>query len=124
MPDLLTAQQRQSTIDAAFAAQQPDGGWNTTALGSYKRMDNTVSDMRTDGYATALATLALQSAGVPAADARLTRGLDWLRRNQDKVTGKWSSISPNKERDQQSDAGKFMSDAATAYAVLSLTYRK
>ncbi|MBY0494516.1 MAG: hypothetical protein K2Y23_09885 [Cyanobacteria bacterium] len=124
VPDLLTPQQRQSTIDAAFAAQQPDGGWNTTALGSYKRMDNTTSDMRTDGYATALATLALQSVGVPAADARLTKGLDWLRRNQDRSTGKWSAISPNKERDQQSDTGKFMSDAATAYAVLSLTYKK
>jgi squalene-hopene/tetraprenyl-beta-curcumene cyclase len=124
VPDLLTAQQRQSTVDAAFTAQQADGGWNTTALGSYKRIDNTVSDLRTDGYATALATLALQSAGVPAADARLAKGLDWLRRNQDRTTGSWTAISPNKERDQQSDAGKFMSDAATAYAVLSLTYPK
>ena len=124
VPDLLTAEQRQATIDAAFAAQQSDGGWNTTAIGGYKRMDNSTSDLRTDGYATALATLALQSAGVPAADARLVKGLDWLRRNQDRSTGKWTAISPNKERDQQSDAGKFMSDAATAYAVLSLTYRK
>ena len=61
VPDLLTADQRKTTIDAAFALQQPDGGWSTTAIGSYKRTDNTQSDTRTDGYATALATLALQS---------------------------------------------------------------
>jgi squalene-hopene/tetraprenyl-beta-curcumene cyclase len=123
VPDLLTADQRKATIDSAFALQQPDGGWSTTAIGSYKRTDNTQSDTRTDGYATALATLALQSAGVPASDPRLSKGLDWLRRNQDRSTGRWVAVSPNKERDPQSEPAKFMSDAATAYAVLSLTYK-
>ena len=123
VPDLLTAEQRRATIDAAFALQQPDGGWSTVALGSYKRMDNTESDTRSDGYATALATLALQSAGVSASDDRVSKGLDWLRRSQDRRTGRWIAVSPNKQRDPESDPGKFMSDAATAYAVLSLTYR-
>ena len=123
MPDLLTAEQRQATIDAAFASQQADGGWSTVSLGSYKRMDDTESDTRADGYATALATLALQSAGVQASDTRISKGLDWLRRNQDRTTGRWVAVSPNKQRDPQSDPSKFMSDAATAYAVLSLTYR-
>ena len=123
VPDLLTTEQRQASIDAAFASQQPDGGWSTVSLGSYKRMDNTESDTRADGYATALATLALQSAGVQASDARISKGLDWLRRNQDRTTGGWVAVSPNKQRDPQSDPSKFMSDAATAYAVLSLTYR-
>ena len=123
VPDLLTAEQRQATIDRAFALQQPDGAWSTVAIGSYKRMDNTESDTRTDGYATALATLALQSAGVPGTDPRVSKGLDWLRRNQDRTTGRWTAVSPNKQRDPQSDPGKFLSDAATAYAVLSLTYK-
>ncbi len=124
IPGLLTDQQRQSTIDATFALQQPDGGWSTTSLGSYKRVDNTPNDTRTDGYATALATLALQEAGVAASDPRVAKGLEWLRRNQDRATGRWTAASLNKQRDPESDIGKFMSDAATAYAVLSLTYAR
>jgi squalene-hopene/tetraprenyl-beta-curcumene cyclase len=124
VPDLLTAEQRQSTIDAVFALQQADGGWSTTSLGTFKRVDDTPSDTRTDGYATALATLALQEAGVGSSDPRVARGLDWLRRNQDRATGRWIAASVNKQRDPASEPAKFMSDAATAYAVMSLTYQQ
>jgi squalene-hopene/tetraprenyl-beta-curcumene cyclase len=124
LPGLLTDQQRQSTIDATFALQQSDGGWTTTSLGSYKRVDDTPNDTRTDGYATALATLALQEAGVASTDPHVAGGLEWLRRNQDRATGRWVAASLNKQRDPESDTGKFMSDAATAYAVMALTYRK
>jgi squalene-hopene/tetraprenyl-beta-curcumene cyclase len=122
VPDLLTKAQRQSTIDAVFALQQADGGWNTASLGKFERVDKTPNDTKTDGYATALATLALQEAGVSHHDPHVAKGLDWLRRNQDRATGRWIATSLNKDRDPASDAGKFMSDAATAYAVLALTY--
>jgi squalene-hopene/tetraprenyl-beta-curcumene cyclase len=122
IPGLLTDAQRKATVEAAFTAQQLDGGWSTVTIGAYKRMDQTESDTRTDGYATALATLAVQAAGVPAGDPRLAKGLAWLKNNQDRATGRWIAVSPNKERDPQSDPGRFMSDAATAYAVMSLTY--
>src|SRR5262249_27254821 len=102
------------------ALQQADGGWSTVAIGRYNRLDGSTSDTRTDGYATALATLALQESGVAASDARLAKGLDWLRRNQD-ATGQWRASSVNKQRDPESDPGRFMGDAATAMAVLSLT---
>lgn len=124
VPGLLSDEQRAATVDAAFKLQQPDGGWSTVALGAYTRMDQSESDPRTDGFATALATLALQSAGVAGSDARLLKGLEWLERHQDRATGRWTAVSPNKRRDPESDAGKFMNDAATAYAVMSLTYRK
>jgi squalene-hopene/tetraprenyl-beta-curcumene cyclase len=119
---LLTEPQRQSTITLARARQHEDGGWSTAELGSYTRSDGTESDTQSDGYATGLALLAMRAGGVPAADPQLAKGLDWLRRNQDRQTGRWLAISPNKHRDPSSDAGKFMSDAATAYAVLALTY--
>jgi squalene-hopene/tetraprenyl-beta-curcumene cyclase len=124
IPDLLTGEQRQATIDSVFAHQASDGGWSTASLGAYKRVDQTAADTSSDGYATALVTLALQAAGLHASDVRVNKGLDWLRRNQDPATGRWIAVSPNKQRDPASDTGKFMSDAATAYAVLSLTYRK
>ena len=122
IPDLLKKEQRQPTIDAVFALQQSDGGWSTSSLGKFDRVDKTVNETKADGYATGLAMLALQEAGLTHHDARIAKGLDWLRRNQDRVTGKWSATSLNKQRDPESDQGKFMSDAATAYAVMALTY--
>jgi squalene-hopene/tetraprenyl-beta-curcumene cyclase len=122
MRDLLTAEQRAATVAAVFAAQHADGGWSTSSLGAYQRVDKTPNDTTSDGYATALACLALQVAGVD--DPRIARGLDWLRRNQDRATGRWTATSLNKQRDPESDQGQFMNDAATAYAVLALTYDK
>jgi squalene-hopene/tetraprenyl-beta-curcumene cyclase len=118
---LLTPEQRESIIAAAGSRQQPDGGWSTSSLGVFKRVDGTALDTRSDGYATGLVTLAMQRAGIPGTNPQLTRGLAWLRQHQDHTTGQWSASSLNKERDPASDVGQFMSDAATAYAVLSLT---
>ena len=124
VPNLLTSEQRKTTIDAASALQQLDGGWSTSSLGTFKRVDDTANDTKSDGYATALATLALQEAGVAGTDSRVAKGLEWLRRNQDRATGGWIATSLNKNRDPESEPAKFMSDAATAYAVLALTYGK
>ena len=118
--DLLTTAQQKATIDAAFALQQPDGGWSTSSLGTYERVDKTPNDTTSDGYATALVCLALQATRV--SDPRVAQGLDWLRAHQDRATGRWTATSLNKQRDPDSEPGKFMSDAATAYAVLALTY--
>jgi len=120
-PGLITAEQRQAIVDAAIGRQQGDGGWSMATLGSWKRTDSTAPDTGSDGYATALVTLALQQAGVATTDAHVSRGLSWLAAHQDGATGMWWTSSLNKQRDPASDAGKFMSDAATAYAALALT---
>jgi len=122
LPGLMTQEQKSAAIDRAFAMQRPDGGWSTAAIGGYTRQDGSTIDTESDGYATALATLALQNGGVPSTDARVRKGLDWLRHHQ-QPTGQWVATSPNKQRDPASEPAKFMSDAATALAVLSLCAR-
>lgn len=124
LPDVLTPAQRQSIIDATFAKQQADGGWTMAALGEWKRVDATALDTASDGYATGLIALALQRAGISKTDPHVRDGLQWLSTHQQPATGMWLAASLNKQRDPASDAGKFMSDAATAYAVLALTYQK
>jgi squalene-hopene/tetraprenyl-beta-curcumene cyclase len=120
LPGLLTADQQHAIIAAANEKQQPDGGWTMATLGSWKRVDNTALDTASDGYATGLITLVQQSAGVPATDAHVSKGVAWLSSHQDAATGMWQATSLNKQRDPASDAAKFMSDAATAYAALAL----
>jgi squalene-hopene/tetraprenyl-beta-curcumene cyclase len=121
LPETLTHDQQQATIDAVIRLQQADGGWSVTTLGAWKRQDGSTAETASDGYATGLIAYALQVAGVPRTQPELTRGLAWLATHQDASTGAWSASSLNKRRDPTSDAGRFMSDAATAYAVLALT---
>jgi squalene-hopene/tetraprenyl-beta-curcumene cyclase len=123
IPNLLTSEQRQAIIDAAVGKQQDDGGWATSALGSWTRVDATALDTASDGHATGLITLVLQQALGSRQDAVVSKGLTWLAKHQDATTGMWVASSLNKQRDPASDAGKFMTDAATAYAVLALTQK-
>ncbi len=120
MPGLLTPAQRDAIVDAAIGAEQSDGGWTLSTLGSWKRLDGTPLETASDGYATGLVTLALRDSGAPRAAASVERGRGWLAAHQDPVTGMWRAASLNKQRDPASDIGKLMSDAATAYAVLAL----
>lgn len=119
---ILSPEQQRSIVEAAAAAQRADGGWSTASLGSWSRGDDTPLETDSDGYGTGLAILALEASGVARSDRRVSRGLDWLRHHQDPATGRWSASSLNKRRDPESDAGRFMSDAATALAVLALTH--
>ena len=122
IPGVLTTEQRQQMVAELTAKQQSDGGWSTASLiGDWKRNDSTPLDTKTDGYATGFVTLALEQSGRSASDPSVARGLAWLVHHQDRATGTWTAVSLNKQRDPASDIGKFMNDAATAYAVLALT---
>jgi squalene-hopene/tetraprenyl-beta-curcumene cyclase len=122
IPGVLTPELRQRIVADLTSKQQADGGWATASLvGDWKRNDATPQNPATDGYATGLVTFVLQQAGVPSSDPGIARGRAWLVQHQDHATGQWTAVSVNKQRDPASDVGKFMSDAATSYAVLALT---
>jgi squalene-hopene/tetraprenyl-beta-curcumene cyclase len=122
LPGLLTPVQQQQIIAAALATQRADGGFSLSLMvGPWKRADSTALEVRSDGYATGLVAVALQQSGMRRDQPQLAHALDWLAHNQDTADGRWLAWSLNKERDLSTDIGRFMSDAATAYAVLALT---
>jgi squalene-hopene/tetraprenyl-beta-curcumene cyclase len=121
IPGLLTPAQQKAIADEALAKQAADGGFSLSSfVGAWKRKDDTLLETKSDGYATGLVALALQQTGTPHDQPQLKRALAWLTQNQDKTEGRWLAYSLNKQRDLASDIGRFMSDAATAYAVLAL----
>ena len=120
LPELTSANERQALVDGLFHAQLADGGWSVASLGRWHRLDNSPAQTGSDGYATGLVAYALEQGGTPTSEPRLAKALAWLEQHQDRATGMWETMSLNKQRDLDSDVGKFMSDAATAYAVLAL----
>jgi squalene-hopene/tetraprenyl-beta-curcumene cyclase len=133
LPGLLAPEPRKAIINETLSKQQADGGWRLASI-SWKwngwslkslvnmwlREDGTPMEGKSDGVATGLITLALQEAGVARDNVQLKRGLSWLTSNQDAAKGFWPASSVNKRRHLSSDTGRFMSDAATAFAVLAL----
>jgi squalene-hopene/tetraprenyl-beta-curcumene cyclase len=117
---LLTEVQQRQISEQLLKQQRDDGGWSLSSLGSWVRNDGTAQEALSDGYATGLVLHVLQLAGVPKSDVKVAKGLDWLRLNQT-ATGAWRGISVTKRRDPNTHVGKFMSDAATAFAVLAMS---
>ena len=133
LPGLVAPERQQFIIQEISDAQQSDGGWELPPLAwpkdrslhslihKWVRSDGTAQNRKSDGVATGLMTFVLRQAGVPAEDSRLKRGRAWLAANQNKADGSWLSVSLSQRRNRSSHVGHFMSDAATAYAVLALS---
>jgi len=124
LPGLLEPDRQRAIIGELLEKQQDDGGWSLSSLsGEWKRADGTSQATTSDGYATGLITLVLQRAGISSENAKLKRGLAWLTANQDKKEGSWAAYSLNKSKENHisPETALFMNDAATSYAVLSLT---
>ncbi len=123
--ELLTRQEKDKLIEQILAKQQANGGWSLSSLGDFARKD--VKQVATpDGYATGLVLHVLQVARLGKDNPQVSKGLGWLRSNQD-PTGAWRAASVNKNRAPESKdpdkahVGKFMWDAATGYSVLALS---
>jgi len=133
LPGLLTSEQQNAIIKEVLRRQESDGGWRLasitwtwnrwstrTLIQMWLREHGTPISGKSDAAATGLITFVLQQAGVPKNDTQLQRGLTWLTVNQS-AEGSWPASSLNKKRDPSSGIGRFMDDAATAFAVLSLS---
>lgn len=114
LPDLVTAEARQATIDELLALQKADGGWGLATLGDWQRADGSPQDMESsDGYGTGFVIYVLRRAGIPAGDERLARGIAWLKSHQ-RESGRWFT------RSLHADSMHFITHAGTAFAVLAL----
>ena len=123
LPGLLTIEERTALVGSLESQQRPEGGWSLAQLGTWRRRDNTEIESRSDGYATGLTLYALEENGTHGLPS-VARGLSWLAKNQSASEGLWNAWSLNKQRDPKSDVGRFMSDAATGFAVLALEDRR
>ena len=121
-PRVLDRHQRRALLDELRGLQQADGGWRNAGMDPTERKDHSEAPRQSDGYVTALVVLALRASGARAKDPMLSRGKQWLLTHQ-QADGSWSASSMNLVRDPESDAGPFMTDAATGYAALALLFR-
>ncbi|MDR3688679.1 MAG: terpene cyclase/mutase family protein [Fimbriimonas sp.] len=118
---LLTKDLRKGIADRILAKQHDDGGWSASSLAipGLKRHDGTPQEAESDGYGTAIAVLALEKSA-PLSHKSVEAGRAWLVQHQ-RPDGSWAATSLNARRDPNTDVGKFMTDAATAYAVIALS---
>jgi squalene-hopene/tetraprenyl-beta-curcumene cyclase len=112
---LLAPADADAIATALASTQLEDGGFS---LGAWGQGGHAAATAKTsDGYATALAVLALCK-GTPEGKARgdVKRGLSWLAKHQAE-DGSWPGRSVNSSSQR---AAGFMTDAATAYASIAI----
>lgn len=109
LPGLLSERQHKRIVTALRSKQHDDGGFALADL-----LPSGAARPAADGYATALATLALCS----SAEAREAAhaGRSWLASHQ-QDDGSWVGTSANGPGTR---AQRYMTDAATAFAILAL----
>ena len=133
-PGLIDHAAQSAIIGQVLSRQHADGGWDFPSLVVVngwnlarffamfgRRRDGSPEPETSDGLATGIIVSALVQSGIAPATLQVHRGIVWLRTHQNGSDGSWIAYSYNKQRDAQSYVGRFMSDAATGYAVLALS---
>lgn len=112
---LLDTTEQTAIASEISATQLQDGGFS---LGSWTQSNLGTIAPTSDGYATALAVLALCT-GSPDGPKRpdVLKALAWIATNQ-QSDGSWPGRSVNSE---SARGNMFMTDAATAYAMIAIT---
>jgi squalene-hopene/tetraprenyl-beta-curcumene cyclase len=140
LKDLMTMERSGALIDEIRGRQRIDGGWSLESLGVW-RWSKAAAPYRapgepdaslvgkSDAYATGLVVFSFLEAGLSAKHPSVEKGLRWLEANQQvsgDANGGWRAHSLNFDRENGGEKGEpwrrmFMSDAATALAVMALT---
>ena len=139
LKDVLPRAQQDALITEIQSRQQDDGGWSLQSLGPWQWSKtippfapegtlDTSTLSKSDGYATGLIVYTLRQVGLSVDHPVVTHGLKWLEANQHEGPAgqrAWRAFSLNFDREHGGAKGEpwrrmFMSDAATAFAVLAL----
>jgi len=123
LPDLLPPARRAEVVQELLGKQESAGGWALDSLGPWEERAGAPVAKGSNAYATGFATYVLLKAGTPHDHPALVRASDWLKGNQDPVTGAWKAESMNKSYPAGSMESRFMQDAATSFAALALLER-
>jgi squalene-hopene/tetraprenyl-beta-curcumene cyclase len=112
--ELMTVDDRNKCVDELLSHQHADGGWSSASLGQWERGDGEAQDTATsDGYGTGFVIYVLRRAGMPASDARLQKGIAWIKTHQ-RASGRWFTPSLYHEGEH------YLTHAGTAYACMAL----
>ena len=124
MDGILTAEQQQEVVALIQSKQQSDGGWSIRQFAKPEewgggnraekiRQEKDFENPASDGHMTGLALLVLDAAGVAKKDARMKKGIDWIKSNQ-RASGRWWTQSLNTEK------WHFITYSGTAYSLLAI----
>jgi squalene-hopene/tetraprenyl-beta-curcumene cyclase len=140
---VLDHDQRRAVMRELSSRQRADGGWSLNDLGPWRwerreapfRPPGTTDSAllsQSDAFATGLVVYAMREAGAGIDDPAVKRGQEWLRAQLtplpagDPASAPWRAYSLNHDRENGGSRGEpwrrmFMSDLATAFAVLALS---
>jgi squalene-hopene/tetraprenyl-beta-curcumene cyclase len=114
LPELLSDEQSQAIVGELVAKQLPDGGWSAASLGDFERGDDTPQQTDvSDGFGTGFVLYVLRKSGIPADDARIQKGVAWLKTHQ-RESGRWFARSLFK------DSKHYLTHNASAFAIMAL----